>query len=213
MATVALPAAPAPTAQVRWRDGTTRSVPTVSAAQALADLTAAADAGTAGGCGACPPLQVTAAQLTTTDVPTSRGVATVPTWEYTLRGTAVRITRIAVAASAAVTGTPAPWNPSDPPAGLPIDSASTKAGTRQLTVAFIGTPGPASHPCGADYTAAAVESANAVVVIVTEHPHASNEMCASIGTRRTATADLATALGDRAVLEVQQGLPVPVTFT
>ena len=37
-------------------------------------------------------------------------------------------------------------------------------------MSFTGAVGPASRPCGADYTAQAVESARAVVVIVYEHP-------------------------------------------
>jgi len=208
VATVAMPNAPTATAQVRWQDGVTRSVPTISAAQALANLVADAAGGS---CGACLPLQVTGAQLTTADAQTNRGFATVPIWEYTLRGTAVRVTRIAVAASATVTVTPPPWASNDPPSGLSIDSASTKVGTRQLTVTFIGAPDPANKPCGADYTATAVESANAVVVILTEHPHSSGEICAAVGARRTTIAELASPLGSRAVLEVRQGLPVPVT--
>jgi hypothetical protein len=124
----------------------------------------------------------------------------------------VRITRIAVAASATVTVTPPPWDSNDPSSGLSLESASTKVGTRQLTVTFIGAPEPASKPCGADYTAAAVESANAVVVIVTEYPHSSDEICTAVGARRTTTVELASPLGARAVLEVRQGLPVPVTY-
>jgi hypothetical protein len=38
-------------------------------------------------------------------------------------------------------------------------------------------------------------------------------MCTSVGARRTAEVELAAPLGDRAVLEVVQGLPVPVRLT
>ncbi|GAA2643859.1 hypothetical protein GCM10010399_92280 [Dactylosporangium fulvum] len=44
------------------------------------------------------PLQVTGARLSTARIQTTRGPATVPAWEYTLQGTAVRLTRVAVAA-------------------------------------------------------------------------------------------------------------------
>jgi hypothetical protein len=37
--------------------------------------------------------------------------------------------------------------------------------------------------------------------------------CDLVGYRREATVQLAAPLGDRAVLEVKQGLPVPVTLT
>jgi hypothetical protein len=44
------------------------------------------------------------------------------------------------------------------------------------------------------------------VVIIIEQRHATDETCNSIGARRTAVVDLDRALGERAVLEVQQGL-------
>ena len=67
-------------------------------------------------------------------------------------------------------------------------------------------------PCGEDYTAEAVESELAVVVIVTRHPHTPpfGEACSAVGARRTATATLAAPLHDRVVLDLQQGTPVPV---
>ena len=54
-------------------------------------------------------------------------------------------------------------------------------------MSFTGARGPASRSCGADYTAQAVESARAVVVIVHEHPARGNGACAAIGATRTAT--------------------------
>ena len=106
-----------------------------------------------------------------------------------------------------------PWNPNDPPVGLAIDSASGTVGGRQLTVAFVGAPLPGDQPCGEDYTAEAVESDLAVVVIVTRHPHVTIGACTAVGAPRTATLALAAPLGERTVLEVQQGRPVPVTLT
>jgi hypothetical protein len=52
----------------------------------------------------------------------------------------------------------------------------------------------------------------AVVVIVIEQPHAADEDCPAIGAPRTTTVDLAQPLGERAVLDVPQGLPVPITI-
>lgn len=204
----ALPAAPNPTGEVVWATGARQTVPLVSASEALDQLTAA---GT-GDCPGCATLQVTGARLTTMPIQTTRGPATAPAWEYSLNGTAVRLTRVAVAGSAIVKVTPPSWDPYNPPGGLAIDSATTTIPGRQLTVTFTGSPGPASRPCGADYGAEAVESANAVVVIVIAHPHTGDEACPAIGAPRTTTVDLAAPLGERAVLEVQQGLPVPVTI-
>ena len=67
-------------------------------------------------------------------------------------------------------------------------------------------------PCGDDYTAEAVESDLAVVVIVTRHPHATIGACSAVGARRTATATLAAPLGDRVVLDLQTGAPVQVVL-
>ncbi len=126
-------------------------------------------------------------------------------------GTAVTVTRPAIADAIAIALPP--WNPNDPPVGVTIDSASVTADGRQLTVAFVGAPLPGDQPCGEDYTAEAVESDVAVVVIVTRHPHVTIGACTSVGAPRTATLKLAAPLGERTVLEVQQGLPVPVTLT
>lgn len=62
-------------------------------------------------------------------------------------------------------------------------------------------------------TAEAVESDLAVVVVVTRHPYQTLGACSLVGARRRASLSLAAPLGERAVLEVQQGLPVSVTLT
>jgi hypothetical protein len=209
VAATALPAAPQPAGKVVWDNGAVQTISLISADEALQQLAAAG----AGRCPECVPLEVTGARLTTARIQTTRGPATAPAWEYTLRETAVRVTRVAVAGSAAVKITPPSWDPYNPPGGLAIESATTTTPGRQLTVAFTGAPGPGSQPCGADYSAEAVESGYAVVVIVIARPHAANETCPAIGARRTTTVDLAQPLGERAVLEVQQGLPVPLTIT
>ncbi|WP_144022564.1 hypothetical protein [Asanoa hainanensis] len=110
--------------------------------------------------------------------------------------------------SAPVTVTPPAWNS---PPGLSIESATGTAVSTRLSVTFTGARGPATESCGADYYAEAVESANAVVVIVIAQPHGGDETCALAGYVRTATLNLAQPLGRRAVLEACQGQPVPVT--
>jgi hypothetical protein len=207
VAVVALPTEAPPQAEIRWEDGTVRSVRAISATTALQRMVASGH----GDCQGCAPLEVTSARLTTGRILTSRGPATVPVWEYTLRGTAVRVTWAAIDAADGVKVSPPPWDAGNPPAGLQIESAVVTADGRRLTVHFTGSPGPASQPCGIDYTAEAVEAATAVAVIVDAHPHGTHETCAMVGMERTATAALAEPLGGRAVLEVRQGLPVPVT--
>jgi hypothetical protein len=177
------PDVPSP-GEVRWEDGSTLQVPLISAAEALGEIHA--DGADCGGCTDLTPLQVTGATLSTGRVSTSRGPATVPMWEFSVEGTAVTV-------------------------GTWIESASGSASSRELTVTFIGAPGPASEGCGADYTAEAVESSLAVVVIVIEHRNPLSGACSAVGAERTATVQLAVPLGERAVLEVVEGTPVPVT--
>jgi hypothetical protein len=207
---VVLPGTAPPAGTVRWDDGTILAVPVAPATEAYHRILRTGQ----GSCPSCTPLVVTGATLTTMRLSTSRGTATVPAWEYTLRGTAVRIGYVAVDPTRTVEITPPPWDATDPPAGTSVDSAAVSADGRRLTLHFVGSPGPASQPCGADYTARAVESDRAVVAIVEEHGYTGPnppQACTLIGAERTATLELSRPLGDRAVLEVRQGLPVPVT--
>ncbi|MET8832799.1 hypothetical protein ABZV78_02630 [Micromonospora sp. NPDC004540] len=205
-----LPGAPQPAVgTIVWTNGTRHDVPLISADGALAQLGAA---GT-GDCSGCAPLKLTGARLTTMTVPTTRGPATAPAWEYTLDGTTVRLARVAVDPSAIVRVTPPPRDADHPPAGLAIESATTTTASSELTVTFTGRPDPSSKPCGADYSAEAVESDLAVVVIVIEYRHAKDEACLDIGAQRSATLKLSRPLGERAVLEVTQGLPAELTIT
>ncbi len=190
---------------VRWSDGATETSPLISAQEALARIK-----GDAGGsaCLECTPLRIIGASLSTAQMPTSRGPAQVPVWEFSLEGTAVKVTRLATAGYVQVK--PPPWDPNNAPVGLSIMSAVGRASGRELTVTFTGSPDGADKPCGADYTAEAVESDLAIVVIVIEHANGLPVPCSAVGAMRTATAQLASPLGKRAVLEVQQGLPVEV---
>ena len=190
-----------PLAQVHWNDGSVQTLPTISAAQAFRDLQAAGGQA----CPGCDALEVTVATLSTVQIETSRGLATMPAWEFSLNGTAVRVTRMAISASANISVSPPPWNPNDPPVGLSISWAFGHVGGNKLMVGFVG------DMCGTEYTAEAVESPSAVVVIIVEHANSTGGGCRLVAIDRIATAQLAAPLGDRAVLEVRQGLPVPLT--
>jgi len=146
-AAVSLPAETPPDGELRWQDGSTRTVRLISAQQAFSELRADGS----GSCAECVPLQITGSRLTTGSVQTSRGPAEAPVWEFTVAGTAVLVTRVAIADR--VTVVPPPWDSSDPPVGISIDSATGTVGGRQLTVDFTGAPAPGDQPCGADYTA------------------------------------------------------------
>jgi hypothetical protein len=194
-----------PDDEVTWQDGTTTMVPVLSAQETLAAIgrTAAAP------CSDCTMLLVTDAHLTSGPIQTTRGPATAPIWEFTVQGTAVKVTRVAIANPVVVTPDDGGWG-----LGLAVDSASGSVSGTELTVAFVGAPDPGNKPCGEDYTAEAVESDLAVVVIVTRHPHVGllPQGCSTVGARRTATATLAAPLGDRVVLDLQQGTPVPIVL-
>jgi hypothetical protein len=206
-AAASLPAATPPNGELRWQDGSSATVRLISAQQALAELKAEGS----GSCSDCVPLQITGAKLASGQVETSRGPAEAPVWEFTLQGTAVMVTQVAIADR--VTVVPPPWDPNDPPVGISIDSATEAVGGRQLTVDFTGAPGPGDRPCGADYTAEAVESQTAVVVIVTEHTIGLPVPCSAVGAIRTAEVELSAPLGERTVLEVRERLPVVALLT
>ena len=194
-----------PDGEVTWQDGTTTKVPLLAAQQAIVAIENTAEAP----CSDCSMLLVTDARLTSGPIQTTRGPATAPIWEFTLQGSAVKVTRVAIANPIVV----APDEVGSG-LGLSIDSASGSVGGNELTVALVGAPDPGNKPCGEDYTAEAVESHLAVVVIVTRHPHVAplGEACSAVGARRTTTVTLAAPLGDRAVLDLQQGTPVPVVL-
>ena len=191
--------------EVKWVDGTKVEVEVLSAGAALAAL--AESAGSA--CEGCEALVVTEANLATGLVETSTGPAEAPMWVYAVEGSAVRITRVAV--DKGVTIDPPPWNAADPPVGIAIELAIGSPDSRSLEVQFTGAVEEGDTPCGADYTAETVESDLAIVVIVVERRNMDGvDACDAIGRTRTVEVRLEGQLDERAVLEVRQGLPVPV---
>jgi hypothetical protein len=202
-----LPTEIPPDGEIRWPNGRTQTVRLISGQEALSRL----KAGTSGDCPDCTPLEIVGARVASGEIQTSRGPAQMPMWEFTLQGTAVRITQLAVDSYVQVK--PPAWDPDNPPIGLSIQSATGADDERGLTVTFVGAPKTGDQLCGADYTAEAVESETAVVVIVIEQPNGAPVPCRMEGAPRIATVQLSTPLGDRTVLEVQQGLPVAVLPT
>ncbi|HEY0640325.1 MAG TPA: hypothetical protein VGD67_22065, partial [Pseudonocardiaceae bacterium] len=206
-------AVPSPaTAEVRWADGTTVAVPQLDAAATLAELRA--EGGPCPDCAAVTPLRVTGARPTTTVVPTDQGDATVPAWEFGLEGTAVRLVRPAVAASAVTTLPPSEY-PSTPFTPR-VDEATVSPDGRVVTAAFVG--GPESGPCATAHEAHAVESELAVVLVVVDAPAEAERAgaepgaaCTAIGYRRTARVTLSAPLGERTLLDVGPGTPIRTT--
>lgn len=197
--------APVGDGEIRWADGRSERVGVLTATEAFAEIVSDG----AGECGDCEPVTLGHPVLGTAEVQTARGPATVPGWHFAVEGSSVVVTRAAVADRLAVTVPP--WNADDPPPGFSIEAAVGNPEDAQIVVSFVGAPGPASESCGADYIAEAVETNVAIAVIVREHPHAEGEACRLVGAERTATVALTAPLGDRAVLEIREGRPVPVT--
>ena len=199
--TVSAPA----TGAIRWSDGRTVRASLSTPQQAVAQM----HADSAGTCTSCSPLRLSSPRLGTMTLATDDGPAVVPAWVFTVPGSAVRVVHPALSPTAGVDIAPT----STTGLGVSIEAATASADQRSLVVTFTGSPGPASRPCGADYTARAVESARAVVVIIYEFPAPGEQACSTIGAKRTATATLAAPLAGRAILELRQGTPVPTKRT
>jgi hypothetical protein len=205
-----LPSETPPDGKIQWSDGTTHAVPVISAQKALTDLKAAA----VQPCPACTPLQITGARLMTATFQSSRGPVLAPAWEFSLKDTAVKLDEVAVGTD--FTAPPVPTTNdqqvAQPWVGPPPQSATVDASGMTLTVTVVGAPDAGDKPCGADYTAEAVESDAAVVVIVYEHrsPSTVPVACTLVGAARTVPLTLAKPLGSRTLIDLQ-AQPVSVT--
>lgn len=94
---------------------------------------------------------------------------------------------------------------------LSIEKVTVHKDGQTLTVEFVGAL--SAGACGADYTARAVESEHAVLIVVEEHPHVhvGARACTAVGILNQVTVRLSRPLGERAVLEAERGMPVPST--
>jgi hypothetical protein len=202
---------PAQEGEVTWPDGSTTRIPVMSAQAAIVAIADAAKAAQAP-CPECTDLIATDAELIEVAIQTTRGPATAPVWSFTIDGTAVKVTRVAIANAVAVPQLP--WDSSFSSVGMHLDSARGSVTGTEVTVSFIGAPEPGNKPCGEDYTAGAVESDLAVVIIVIRGPTnvGFGGGCTAVGAVRTAIATLEAPLGNRAVLNVDSGQPVPMTL-
>jgi hypothetical protein len=211
-AATALPISSPPPGVVVWPDGSRREVGVVSAADALRDVRA----GKVDECAKCVPLRITGARLGTARLDTVRGEATAPAWEFTVEGSTARLTRIAIAPADLHPISPLVTTTRGPPQ---VRQATVDATGRRLTSRFVGGHATGDRPCDADYTSEVAESAHAVVVIVyadiqavrgTSGSSRGAIICETTDHEYTITNTLATPLGDRAVIELSQGIPVPL---
>ena len=197
--------------RVVWAGGESSSIQLLSQAETLQQLRSGADV-----CVGCEPgeidgvkastLVISKVTLTTMQVQTTRGPATVPAYRFSFAGKSVQALQAAVAPPKL-----GPMPENDQVNLLPVDSATFSPGLQILTVHFTGAELPASEPCGEDYSAVAIESEHAVAVIVTSKPHGKNEICNGSARPRDALVQLKAPLGGRAVLETAHGTAIPTT--
>ena len=198
-----LPAGPLP-GLVRWADGSTLRLPLLTARAAFAELAAQRPCG---GPSACGQLTVTGARPGVVTVRTSRGLASVPAWRFTVAGLGWRVSEVAVARSAFVV---LPGYGPIPPAGQSTPGVNGLTGVsadgRAVTLSFTGSA------CDAAWGAYRYESNGTVVVGSWQKPSAGNTPCPAVGMFRVGRVTLARPLGTRVILDVASGLPLVSGF-
>lgn len=192
------------TGTVTYADGTTQSVPTLSALDAY-------DAMVPPQVGDCPPrrgttdtcdwARVTAATWGTTRVETTRGPATVPAWLFTISGLDDPVARVAVAPTG-MTQLPEPIIDEAPPAGL--RSAQGLLGVNGTTVRFQLGLGA----CDRDARSLVWESPDIVVVGGTASDPDPGTACLAMLELRPVSVTTATALGGRPIVDAATGQPL-----
>ena len=198
-----LPAGPLP-GLIRWADGTTLRLPLLTAKAAFAELAAQRPCG---GPRACGQLTVTGAQPSAVTVHTSRGLASVPAWRFTVAELGWTVSEVAVARSSLVVLPgygPIPAVGRNTPGVTGLTAVS--ADGRTLTLSFVGSA------CDAAWGAYRYESNGTVVAGSWAQPSPGNTPCPAVGVFRTARVTLARPLGTRVILDVASGLPLVSGF-
>jgi hypothetical protein len=197
------PPSSAPAGIVTWPDGSSMKVPVLSEAAAFGKLTSSRQ------CPSCvtTPLSVTAVWPATLAVATSRGLAQVPAWAFTIKGVAAPVIQAALPPGSFVTpgsqGTPS--RKTFAPLGAEFVGAfapSVSADGRTLTLRLGGSP------CDTTWGALDDEVGGAVVIggwMHNPHPHGG---CLAVLLMRTATVTLTAPLGGRVIIDAVTGRPV-----
>jgi hypothetical protein len=196
-----LPAGPS-TGQIRFPDGSMMTVPMATAGQAFDALNRRQGSST--DCPESCALSVTGASIGTMTVATSRGMATVPAWKFTVEQLRVPMLRIAVAASA-ISQLPTPQMEPDMTltaveAVDAADGSHDPSTAKQIRLHFTG------GACDKTRLGLVHERADAIVVGVdiAQKPGA----CIAIGVIAQVDVTLNTPVGDRVILDANSGRPV-----
>jgi hypothetical protein len=193
----------APPGVVTWPGGASLKVPVLSEAQTFAELTSSRE------CPACAtsPLDVTAAKPATLAVLTSRGLAKVPAWAFTLKGVSGPVIQAALPARSYVTpgSTGNPSRAQLAPLGKDFIGAietAVSADGRTLTLRLFG------GPCIAKWGGLATETDGAVVVGGWAVNPNTNTPCAAMLISLTTTVRLRAPVGHRVIIDASTGQPV-----
>jgi hypothetical protein len=196
---------PAATAVVVWSSGATVSLPTLSAQDAydFPQLPVRP-------CDNCRQVMLVDAHLSQARLPTTRGPATVPVWEYTVDHSKVRLTRPAVAVPSVKVAS-LPVGPAEPTMQIQVNAARGSVSGLALTAGITGDRLGADQACGTGYAVEAIESATAVVLVAHQARYLDrfpDAICASAPTEVTVSATLRKPLAERTVLDGLTGQPV-----
>ncbi|MEU7981529.1 hypothetical protein AB0B63_23750 [Micromonospora sp. NPDC049081] len=152
---------------------------------------------------ACIPLTVTGVTLGEAEVRTSRGVAAVPAWLFTVAELTAPVARLAVAARA-VGAVPEPAAPTRPlPGGVASADRLQRVDHARLTYTV------SMGACDTGPTALVWESDD--VVVVGGGVLQGTGECVDLAVLKPVTVTLTTPLGTRPVLDVATGRPLTLT--
>ena len=191
-----------PAGVVTFPDGSTIKVPPLSEARTFGELTSSRD------CPSCAttPLDVTAAEPTTLAVATSRGIAKVPAWAFTLQGVSGPVIQAALPPGSYVT----PGSKGSPSAArlaavgtafTGAANAAVSADGRTLTLALFG------GVCDTSWGGLETEADGAVVIGGWEVDPTPNAPCAAVGVLLRTTVRLPAPVGDRVIIDAATGQP------
>lgn len=168
-----------------------------------APSTGAPGAVTSTASGGCTALTVTGARLSSAPLRTSRGVATVPVWQFTVAGLPGTVGQVAVSPDA-VGQVP------EPPPLPPLPAEAGLAATQDLT----GVGGESLRfrvgvsPCDKDVQARVLEADGFVVVGATVSRSDDGSPCPAVMMLDPVRVTLGAPLGGRLVLDVVTGRPL-----
>lgn len=198
-----VPADAAGTATMHLADGSSRSVDVIGPRAALARALEVSDATCADLPAVDCSLTLTGATLTSAEVSTSAGPATVPVWSFRAEGLSHPIEVVAVAPGVLVPRT----DPTSPTglaqAGPTLDPADSLVGVDGATITIrIG-----HGACDGELQAHVVEFDDLIVVGGTHTPPPAGTACPAIYLSTPSALTLTKPLGDRVVIDVVTGQP------